>query len=754
MLRTLLKSWTWYKPGIVKDNISDIIIYPFENTNPGTGEKAPNFCSFTNAQFINKTICLSEPYVNLWGVDGIKFRGCFFINELNKSDCMLGYNKGTGIRSFSSGFYVDDYCVNNTVPCDETKQCHFENLEYGIYAFNGELSKYISIDTAVFVNNKTGVYMSMVENQTITQNKFDYDDTHDLYNYNNGPVGLYLETCTGYTVEENLYNSSVQDVEVIGIQILNSGSAYNEIYNNTFENIACGISAAGENRAETGEGLCLKCNDFVDCITDIFVTPEYYNGNPIIGPTIGIAEKQGEMNEEGNDPTLAAGNTFTEDNTEPNYNNDPNCTSIIYTYHQESSTEKKIRPHPVTDNVTRQEDQAASYSKETSCASNLNGNGIDESAEKSILMMEYTEIRAYEDTLIMLTDGGDTDGLNSDIQFSLPNEAMQLRQQLMSESPYLSDTAMKSAIYKENVLPNVMIRDILVANPQMAKTPDVIQSLDNRFDPMPDYMMAEIMTGQNFVGAKEIIEHKLSSHKSKRYLSLSKLERYYKNDTLNISTSTDSLIALWKREPYPGSKYKLSFQYLNKEDSLVVFNTLDSVLLEFNLTTEDQNIHQQYVDLFDILIQLQCDTITLDSIMIQSLLSLSTQKSRPGIYARNILINDSIISYFEPVYLPDLLKSVPVWDFKPPRKDEDLIMKIFPNPAGNYFIIEYNLSEFDGHSIIVISDMNGKLFTLFELKNSHTQIVLSSEKFPNGTYLIQLLLNNKLKEATKITIVK
>ena len=313
---------------------------------------------------------------------------------------------------------------------------------------------------------------------------------------------------------------------------------------------------------------------------------------------------------------------------------------------------------------------------------------------------------------------------------------------------------MKSAIYKENVLPNAMIRDILVANPQSAKTPDVIQTLDSRFDPMPDYMMAEIMVGQNFVGAKEIIEHKLSSHKSQRYLSLSKLERYYKSDTLNISTSIDSLISLWKREPYPIAKYKLAFSYLEEKDSLELFNTLDSIPMEFNLTTEVQNIHQQYEDLFDILWQLQCDTITLDSIMIQSLLSLSTQKSIPGIYSRNILINDSIISYLESVYLPDLLKSIPVWDLKSTKNDEDLIMKIFPNPAGNYFIIEYNLSEFDGHSIIVISDMNGKLFTTFELKNSHTQIVFSSEKFPNGTYLIQLFINNKFKEVTKITIVK
>ncbi len=52
-------------------------------------------------------------------------------------------------------------------------------------------------------------------------------------------------------------------------------------------------------------------------------------------------------------------------------------------------------------------------------------------------------IGVLSDELDELVDGGDSEELNADIQFSQPQDAMQLRQQLLNESPYLSDTVMK-----------------------------------------------------------------------------------------------------------------------------------------------------------------------------------------------------------------------------------------------------------------------------------------------------------------------
>ena len=744
---------------IFKDNISDVIIYPFENTNPGTGEEAPNFCSFTNAQFINTTVCEHDPYVNLWGVDGIRFRGCSFINELTKSDCPIGYNKGTGIRSFSSGFYIDDYCVNNTYLCDETKQCHFENLEYGIYAFNGELSKYISIDTAVFVNNKTGIYMSMVENQTITQNKFVYDDTHDLSD--DTPVGLYLETCTGYYVEENIFSNNAQDLTSLGIQIVNSGSAYNEIYNNTFENLNTGISAAGENRDAVGNGLCIKCNDFEECVNDIYVTNEGGNTN------LGIAFAQGEVAPQpppyqDPDPTYAAGNNFS-DFTGINYNyiNLEACNQIEYTYHGNYDDNKyKLIPDPrypqaPSTHIDLNPDPEVWYnSKSEACPSNF-GSIIDFTAEKSMFESELVNVDAYQDTLSMFVDGGDTDGLNLNVQLSFPDEALEVRQELLDESPYLSDTVIKSAISKENVLPNAMIRDVLVANPQSAKSTNVIQSLDNRYNPMPDYMMNEIMQGQTVYGAKELLEQKLSKHKTKRDKSLSKLIRHYKSDTSNIAASTDSIISLFQNQNYSSPRYRLAMIYLCENDSASAFSTLNNIPVEFNLTEKEETTHDFYLDLFDIQWEIASDTNGIDSLQIAALLEIAGhQYTMPSVYARNILVNAGEIIYNELVYLPDLFKVTPIWHKGNNNVIKPSLLKVFPNPASSYFIAEYILEDAIEKVYLILTEMNGKPIKTIYLAGKQNQIIVPIRDLPCGIYIIQLVGNKKVLESKKLTILK
>jgi len=341
-----------------------------------------------------------------------------------------------------------------------------------------------------------------------------------------------------------------------------------------------------------------------------------------------------------------------------------------------------------------------------------------------------------------------------EVQTSFPDEAMEIRQQLLNESPYLSDTIMKSAINQENVLPNAMIRDILVANPQSAKTPDVIQTLDNRFNPMPEYMMGEIMAGINTIGAREQIEQKLAIHKTKRMNSLSKLERFYISDTNDISTSTDSLIALWYREPFPDGWYNLLFMYFENSDSVNLFNILNSIPLNFELSIKEQAIHQHYEDLLEVLWAFRADSTNSDSSMIQSLLSISTLASVPGKIAKNRLINDNIITYNEPVYLPVFLKIAPFYPANSRSEDNEYLMKIFPNPADDYFILEYDLSENIETSYILVFNIMGKKYDLIFLENTHTQKIISSSKYSSGMYLIQLYIGNALITTEKIVISK
>ena len=96
---------------------------------------------------------------------------------------------------------------------------------------------------------------------------------------------------------------------------------------------------------------------------------------------------------------------------------------------------------------------------------------------------------SLQEIISALEDGGNTIELNEDVEWSVPPESMEVYNELMSNSPYLTDTVIGAAIEKEDVLANAMIRDVMVANPQSSKDDELIEKLDERSNTVPEYMM-------------------------------------------------------------------------------------------------------------------------------------------------------------------------------------------------------------------------------------------------------------------------
>jgi hypothetical protein len=748
--------------GKITDCQHGVVFYPYKNFYPTANDRQPNWSVFYKAQFYNEFKAPIDQ-IRFNGVDGIYVKGSTFENKYSISK--FSHIFWSGICSFNSGFTVTYFKL--PYPSEDTIKSSFTGFNYGIYATSEYMTpeNFININYSVFEDNERGVYLSAINNPRIVQNEFLVRKESSLFDNSTADfdmIGLYLDNFTyGFTVEENHFNSTVpyadlggEDKECAGITVNNSGPVFNELYNNTLDNLKVGIAAGGENRSSLGDGLCIKCNDFSNCLTDIYVAPlEDENGNPITGPTIGIAKFQGKI--ENGDPKKLAGNTFSI-LTDPNlfnFEKDEYCEYIKYTHHHQVQGGIQVKPDPSL-NIDLSEDEDTEYSKELACPSNQ-GSGIDLLVEKTSLVYENILVNAYSDTLAMETDGGNTDQLNLDIATSIPDQTMQLRQQLLDESPYLSDTVMKSAIEKENVLPNAIIRDVLTANPQSAKSVEVLQTLDDRIDPMPDYMLVEVMQGENVLGEKEIIEEKLALHKTNYSKSLGKIERYYQMDTSNLAASKDSLGLLWSSQPYPESKYKLSFHYLSLNDSSNLFNTLNNIPIDIELTLLQENVHELYEDLFFVLWQTHSDTIEIDSTHVPLLTSIANNyRTFPGVIALNILISKGVIFYEEPVYFPDYYKSSDATAENMNDYKEESILKVFPNPAGNYCIVEYDLSLFDGEATIDIIDAYGRRINSFKPQNTHTQNVISLTGYSPGIYFVKLTLNNSEKESVKLIVGK
>ncbi len=718
-----------------------------------------NFGSYnnTNLSYINNCQFTSSPatgggdftsFIEFHGVRGVDIVNSDFIIYPTLGQTT---NEGKGIVSYNSYFKLDGQCTSTQQPCDQWDYSTFENLKYGIYAINYTTDRYIDVRHTEFNNTYRGIYASAIDYPRITSCNFSFTD-ESYYDWTE-PYGVYLEECNSYQVENNsfIFNGSTPIGDATGVYILNSGPNYNLIYNNYFESLDYGVVATGENRNGVYEGLCIKCNDFVQTHTDILVTPE--DGGPT-GPNIGIAKNQGSGIDS---DTAAAGNTFTENSMVYNIDNSYGAEHFRYYHHNTNSSETKLRPSPINNENTIQriENQNSLYDSTSSCPSNLESGG-DISKERSTMESASQDASTTEATLQSLEDGGDTEQLNYEVLSSFPDESQELYLDLMSKSPYLSDTVLKSSAEKELVLPDVMIRDIMVDNPQSAKKDDIMDKLENRSNPLPDYMMAQIMEGVDINGAKEILEQEVACYKEKRQQAYRNLQRIFKTDT-TLPGATDSLKNLLQDEPSVKAKYELAFLHVQQEEYNQAGEVVNNIPGQFTLTDEQLQENSSYEQLINLLVAMRQDTLAFpsaDSAHIAGLWDIVDNGSgKPVLYAGNMLRAMGEMEREEYVYLPSSNKSVEIRDYSNAEIPEEQKLKVYPNPAKGYLVAKYHLENMKSGVIRIITS-SGKTVHKEKLQYDENKKMIDLQHLENGTYIVQLYANGKEIQSVKISLMK
>jgi len=694
------------------------------------------YCTFeTNSQLL---VGQTHPdyFIRIRRMSGVRIIACDFNNTTD-----IPYF-GNGIHAADATFTVDGHEVFH----GHWDRCTFRQLYYGIHVVNTSTVYYPDIRHSDFYTNARSVYISFADGARVTSCSFFSELGGENYE-------LYLNNSFKYHIEDNFFSGPEPEEGaqplVNGIYINNSGSLWNQIYNNRFEFLQYGTIAYGLNRNPfTNRGLCIRCNDYENNVYDIVV-------NGLGNSHHGIARDQGYL---GANDTLPAGNTFS--SASPwliwNYKNSDGMAFINYVYHGINFTPLQIDPILYYSPVTMHKGSSTEtiFHKETACPSKLD-TWPDTESERLALNNADVQIDQNKDQLEALVDAGDTYMMNFNVLTSTPPEASSLYSELIGESPFLSDTVLKSAIYKENVLPNSMIRDILVANSQSAKSQGIMDALDERFTLMPEWMKEQILAGVNHTSAKENLETDIRYWDKKRSEHFENMYQYYRKDTLNPQASADSLVLLLAQDNRPESKYRLAFLNMKNGAWSTTQQLLSSIPNQFELTSLEAAVHQDYVALFSVLNQLNGELPSEGSQEATDLELLAEKDEHyPGACARNLLIVAGLLDYEEPVVLPEEeLKSAEIFNhdlFNDPGKPEALT--IFPNPAGNYFIINYNAEDYTGEISIKVSDMNGKLLVTKQYTLRRNQEVIHVADWKAGIYNISLMINGKIINTKKITV--
>ncbi len=579
--------------------------------------------------------------------------------------------QGKGILSYSSVFTVADKCNDPKIttqgtPCppEYSAKSEFINLDYGIYATSDNVFKNFTVKNTNFDNNYWGIFAMNINNASFTLNTFKSPNIplqpYNMVSYDVA-YGLYLMNCSDYTVEANLFDKTDNARWAsVGLIINNSGSALNTIYNNTFKNIRYAATLAQNDNKGTNydTGLKIKCNDYIYNKQDIAVVHSQsgisiYQGANVIDQNAPDKDKR------------PAGNRFSKIITTgtPDFDNDMG-QPITYFYHNANGNLNNLwvpQYCSTPSKILKKEVPLAFFNKALSCPTfaAVAGNLPPRSHES--LLQDFGQNTLYYNSAKLIlqiwVDGGNTPELVQTTELAYPWEAYTLYNELIGLSPYLSDEVLIAAIQNEDGLPPLMLKIILLANPQAVRSEKVMEALYARNNPFPEEWLHELEMGLEVISQREELEAEVSYYAAERKIYLDLLKQYYLADT--SANAMQNLQLLISFESDIDSRYELVFAKIANNE----FTAANTILvnMESSLPENDLEIskYNKMRDIVPIIIQLysgETDWGGIDQNIVNEL--SETDEDLPASLARAIRMHyDESYTYSEPIYVNESIAS-------------------------------------------------------------------------------------------------
>ncbi|MBE7441390.1 MAG: T9SS type A sorting domain-containing protein [Flavobacteriales bacterium] len=267
------EDYTFKRGGVIqatnttfKNNHRGTVFFGFQNKSilnlPINDESKFDNCIFQTSTQLNKpSLTPTVIMAHLFDVQGVNFYGCDFKNTA--SYAAIPYiDRGMGISANNCLITVTKKC--NVVNCTNPDKGNFINLLRGIESI-ATSTKTTEVSYTNFYNNWRSIYLEEVDLAKITQNYVNVGAD----SYWGSSYGLYLNTCDGYTVENNTFNTNTTTQNgYVGVYVLNSGTENNEIYRNTFDKFYIGSQAVDVNGngvfGSGSKGLEFRCNTYIN----------------------------------------------------------------------------------------------------------------------------------------------------------------------------------------------------------------------------------------------------------------------------------------------------------------------------------------------------------------------------------------------------------------------------------------------------------------------------------------------------------
>ncbi len=667
--------------------------------------------------------------------------GCYFgaYNKLNKSrienctfDCTSFLADPTlldaeGIRMGSQRHLEVEASHGVTIERNDFKNTAGENQlllpakwPYGIYGkyagmnirnqnrFNYQtIGIFINADAAFYGNHITGNSFDnnaggiRIENNmypVVAQNSFLVGPSGESCIV----FGAVLSNCTGYSVEENVFTRNSNVFSNWGLVLMNSSSDANEVYNNEFTDFMFGTQAQQDN-----SGLQIKCNQYESSTQSSDIIVPLGSINPFQGTCIQLNQKS------------PAGNTFS--HTEWDIVEGVSVPNVIYSHHNSSVT----TPVQYSNNVFPQQ-CPLSFVRAEACPVKYSAD-CDIPCKKALIGVFEKDA----ELLISQIDGGITSRLLGTIEFGTDTE---VRDELMGQSPFLSDEVLLAAIARTSQLPDSILREIMIANSSLtAQVWDALEALV-----LPKAVMDSIELFQNGTSPRLQLENMISYNYSQKDIATNELLREYFK-AYSDSNWQDSAIQILISDPRPLATVKIIRLLFAMQE----YTFADSMISVLASKSED---YTNFIALYDTLIYISLnDTLPYPAViksnpsLIEFVTAIAMDSSAYGFAdARSVLelstgqsIRDEILI----IDFPQERRSANLSEAKPAESLSQDLFLVFPNPAKNIINVKSLVLE---KSLLTLVDLSGRVLISREISAGENYSTIDLNEFGSGIYFLSL----------------
>lgn len=668
-------------------------------------------------------------HMTMWAVRGIDILGCKFVNSTN-----LDQSHERAIYTIDASYNINNSGANTSV---------FDGFYTGVHSTSYNWSDRhlfpINIQNAEFKKNEISMLMENMLYPWISSNSIEVGEKQTPYPSGTGwsyySLGTKLDHVSHFVYCNNSHTFLPPPPQsgfqyTAGLEIQNSGPDDQLVEKNEYSELLIGTDIdyiCGSVKDKTGINLRWNKNSGNKKFDFIF------QAGAIIRPI-----QSADMTSN----NYATGNTFSTTSGLIHWNHvaGGGANAPVNYYHSNAPLNvptNYINLNPIlTQNVLNEFPDCEKYATvEKSRQGELTEIELD--GLKSQFYSKQSLYNGYRDLYEQLIDNGQTEETRIDIENSSPEEANQIRTEMLSRSPYVSRDILQT-LCEQNILPQAFLFEILIANPDATRNEEFLRYIEfDKPNPMPSYMIDMIRSSWSGGTIRTILENNISAEHFKMSMLKDQIVIAYQN--MSSFFNHDSLVTWLNKIPSLRTQYELIEWYLSRKEFSIAENMISEIPQLYKLNSFEQEEFNSYNELYNFKKAILEDGREISQLTIQEKEQLKSIADRNQIsFSRSMARN--ALCFFYNICYPDLDRFIPSNEERSISKIDNRDVKsnvvAYPNPADDYVIFEYNFSDnLDEIESITVSDLTGRVIFTKILNGVVGQHIWDLTRIKTGSYL-------------------